>query len=205
MISRSVSSSPASGSVLTAQSLEPVLDSVFPSLWPSPVHALSLLVSKINKMLKKILNMVWSTRMYLLDGDSPKRGWVSSSSILGRKIEERAMLSCQFRNSTKWLPSQRSQLDLFSAIVSVTTWEVAPSDPCCWAFTPLCHFRSGTAGWTEGLSSNEQSMADCELSSVRWGCKKTALLPWVLSLFFSLLDCLSWGMALVVKDSLLNN
>ena len=32
MISRSVSSSPASGSVLTAQSLEPVSDSVFPSL-----------------------------------------------------------------------------------------------------------------------------------------------------------------------------
>ena len=32
MISQSVSSSPASGSVLTAQSLEPVSDSVSPSL-----------------------------------------------------------------------------------------------------------------------------------------------------------------------------
>ena len=32
MISRSVSSSPASGSMLTAQSLEPVSDSVSPSL-----------------------------------------------------------------------------------------------------------------------------------------------------------------------------
>ena len=32
IISRSVSSSPASGSVLTAQSLEPVSDSVSPSL-----------------------------------------------------------------------------------------------------------------------------------------------------------------------------
>ena len=32
MISRSVSSSPASGSVLTAQSLEPASDSVSPSL-----------------------------------------------------------------------------------------------------------------------------------------------------------------------------
>ena len=32
MISRSVSSSPVSGSVLTAQSLEPVSDSVSPSL-----------------------------------------------------------------------------------------------------------------------------------------------------------------------------
>ena len=49
MSSRSVSSSPASGSVLTAQSLEPVSDSVSPSLWPSPVHALSLSVSKMNK------------------------------------------------------------------------------------------------------------------------------------------------------------
>ena len=49
MISRSVSWSPASDSVLTAQSLEPVADSVSPSLWPSPVHALSLSVSKINK------------------------------------------------------------------------------------------------------------------------------------------------------------
>ena len=48
-ISRSMSSSPASGSVLTAQSLEPVSDSVSLSLGPSPVHALSLSVSKINK------------------------------------------------------------------------------------------------------------------------------------------------------------
>ena len=49
MISGSVSSSPASGSVLTAQSLEPASDSVFLSLWSSPSHALSLSVSKINK------------------------------------------------------------------------------------------------------------------------------------------------------------
>ena len=42
MISRFVSSSPASGSVLTARSLEPASDSVSPSLSPSPAHALSL-------------------------------------------------------------------------------------------------------------------------------------------------------------------
>ena len=49
MISRTVSSSPASGSVLTAQSLEPALDSVCPHfLFPSPTHALSLSVSKMN-------------------------------------------------------------------------------------------------------------------------------------------------------------
>ena len=52
MISRSVSSSPASGSVLTAQSLEPASDSVSPSLaLPLPRSALSvsLSLSKINK------------------------------------------------------------------------------------------------------------------------------------------------------------
>ena len=49
VISRYVSLSPASGSVLTAQSLEPVSDSVSPSLCPSPVHALSLSASKINQ------------------------------------------------------------------------------------------------------------------------------------------------------------
>ena len=43
MISQSVSSSPASGSVLTAQSLEPALHSVSPSLSALPSHALSLL------------------------------------------------------------------------------------------------------------------------------------------------------------------
>ena len=53
MISRSVSSSPASGSVLTAQSLEPASDSVSPSLWPSPIHALSLSVSKIKININK--------------------------------------------------------------------------------------------------------------------------------------------------------
>ena len=49
MIPQFVSSSPASGSGLMAQSLEPASDSVSLSLCPSPVHALSLSVSKINK------------------------------------------------------------------------------------------------------------------------------------------------------------
>ena len=50
MISQSVSLSPASGSVLTAQSLEPALDSVTPSLCASSAHTLSLSVSqKMNK------------------------------------------------------------------------------------------------------------------------------------------------------------
>ena len=49
MISQSVSSSPTLGSVLTAQNLEPALDSVSSSLSaPSPL-VLCLCLSKINK------------------------------------------------------------------------------------------------------------------------------------------------------------
>ena len=48
-ISRYVSLSPVSGSVLTAQSLEPVSDSVSPSLSDPSLFMLSLSVSKINK------------------------------------------------------------------------------------------------------------------------------------------------------------
>ena len=49
VISQLMGSSPTSGSVLTAQSLEPASDSVSPSLCPSPIHALSLSLSKMNK------------------------------------------------------------------------------------------------------------------------------------------------------------
>ena len=49
MISQFMGSSPASGSVLTAWSLEPALDSVSPSLSAPPPRTLSLLLSKINK------------------------------------------------------------------------------------------------------------------------------------------------------------
>ena len=48
MISGSLSSSPASGSMLTAQSLEPASDSVSPSLSTSPLLMLCLSLSKIN-------------------------------------------------------------------------------------------------------------------------------------------------------------
>ena len=55
MISRLVSSSPAQGSVLTAQSLEPASDSVSPSLSVPPllILCLSVFLSKIN--IKKTL------------------------------------------------------------------------------------------------------------------------------------------------------
>ena len=53
MISPLVSSSPASGSVLTAQSLDPASDSVSPSLSAPPHLTLCLSRSKINERLKK--------------------------------------------------------------------------------------------------------------------------------------------------------
>ena len=49
MISRSVSSSSMSGSVLTAQSLKPASNSVSPSLSVPPLLTLCLSLSKINK------------------------------------------------------------------------------------------------------------------------------------------------------------
>ena len=49
MISRSVGSSPASGSVLTAQSLEPVSDSVSPSLSAPPLLRVCLSLSLNNR------------------------------------------------------------------------------------------------------------------------------------------------------------
>ena len=57
MIAQSMSLSPAWDSVLTAQNLEPALDSVSPSLSAPPLRALSLSLSlslsKINKHEKK--------------------------------------------------------------------------------------------------------------------------------------------------------
>ena len=49
MISQFVGSSPASGSVLTARSLEPASDSVSLALCPSPTCALSVSLALKNK------------------------------------------------------------------------------------------------------------------------------------------------------------
>ena len=55
MISRFVSSSPTSGSVLTARNLDPALDSVSPSLSAPPqfVLCLSMSLKKLKKKIKK--------------------------------------------------------------------------------------------------------------------------------------------------------
>ena len=57
MISRFVDSSPASGSVLTARSLEPASDSVSPSLSAPPLLVLCLSLSKINKTLNEFFSV----------------------------------------------------------------------------------------------------------------------------------------------------
>ena len=63
MISQSVSSSPTSGFVLTAQSLEPALDSVSPSLSAPPPLVLCLSLSKINIKNKKSLKKIFLTNI----------------------------------------------------------------------------------------------------------------------------------------------
>ena len=66
MISQFVSLSPVSGSVLTAQSLEPASESVTPSLSvPSPAHALSLFVSNKNENIKKFFKVLIFKNLYL--------------------------------------------------------------------------------------------------------------------------------------------
>ena len=59
MMSQFIDLSPASGSVLTAQSLKPTSDSVSPS--PSAPRLLSLTLSKINIKKKKKKSGLWST------------------------------------------------------------------------------------------------------------------------------------------------
>ena len=71
MISWLVSSSPASGSVLTAQSLEPVSDSVSPSLSTPPplmlcVFALSFSLSKLNIKKRKSLRKNISQNIFIV-------------------------------------------------------------------------------------------------------------------------------------------
>ena len=64
MISQSVSSSPESGSGLTAQSLQPASDSVSHSLSASSPLMLSLSLSKINKHKKNFLKRKRPSKNY---------------------------------------------------------------------------------------------------------------------------------------------
>ena len=75
LISWFMSSSPVSGSVLRAQSLEPVLDSVSSSfsLFPSPTHTLSLSLSQKINIKKKFKSMTFSSEILsnYFSGDFP--------------------------------------------------------------------------------------------------------------------------------------
>ena len=57
MISRSVNFNPTLGSVVTAQSLKPALDSVYPSLCPSPAPTVSVKNKQTSKKLKQKQNI----------------------------------------------------------------------------------------------------------------------------------------------------
>ena len=72
-ISRFMSSSPVSGSVLTAQSLEPASDSVSPSVSAPPLLMLCLSLSKINKCQKNFFKKFGSEKRW-------HREFVKSSS-----------------------------------------------------------------------------------------------------------------------------
>ena len=89
-ISQLVSSSPASGSVLTAQNLEPALDSVSPSVSLPLPHScyVSLCVSKISKHRKKKKKSTQDL------GQSPERGGDRLRQLLvtGRGSEKKQTL-----------------------------------------------------------------------------------------------------------------
>ena len=87
MVSRFVGSSPTSGSVLTAQSLEPASDSVSPSLSVPPLLTLCLSLSKINKHLKKLIKKRAATtgnQSLILKGTLAVRGTVHPKANPGR-------------------------------------------------------------------------------------------------------------------------
>ena len=85
MISQFVGSSPASGSVLSAQSPEPASGSVSPSLFAPPPLALCLSLSKINETLKKNFRDTWVAQSveHLTSAQVMVSRFVGSSPVLG--------------------------------------------------------------------------------------------------------------------------
>ena len=98
MISQFVSSSPESGSVLTAQSLEPVSDSVSPSLSAPPPLMLCLSFCLKNKNIKKKF-LIFFFNVYLFLGQRETehergRGRERGRHRIGNRLQA---LSCQHR------------------------------------------------------------------------------------------------------------
>ena len=91
-ISQFMSSSPASCSVLTAQSLEPALDSVSPSLSAPPQLTLSLSLSKIN--IKKKSRGAWVAQLvkHLTSAQVMISRFMGSSPVLGSVLTARSLL-----------------------------------------------------------------------------------------------------------------
>ena len=102
MISQLTSSSPASGSVRTARSLEPASDSVSPSL--SAPLPLTLCLLKINKCLKKIF-LSLKSRIY----GAP--GWFRRLSV--RLLISAQVMISQFMRSS---PASGSALTVWSLL-----------------------------------------------------------------------------------------
>ena len=80
MFSPFTSLSPMSGSVLTIQSLEPALDSVFPSLHAPTLLAFCVSLSKINKYFLKTKKVQYSSRKSNISWSKEDR---NSFEILG--------------------------------------------------------------------------------------------------------------------------
>ena len=82
MVSRFMSWSPTSGSVLTAQSLEPASDTVSPSLSAPPLLVLSFSEIKLKNVKKSARETVWAWgRGHLWDAGGADNG------ILGVRLE----------------------------------------------------------------------------------------------------------------------
>ena len=130
MISRSVSSSPASGSVLTAQSLEPVSDSVSPSLSDPPPFMLCLCL-KINKRLKKIKKKKIHFHCRRLKSQTvastlSSESWLSISWIfilIWKRRQEELVLWASLHRS---IPNTLILINLYKLVIQ-TLWEHSPS------------------------------------------------------------------------------
>ena len=123
MISRFLNSSPTSSSVLKAQSREPALDSVSPSL-SAPLLlmlCLSLSLSKINKHLKKHRNkcqwmpmqlyMKWPTLFFSHFIQQPTGGRLTIGEHNGIKIRLLyTLVSLHYQTTTIFPPNNIKQL-----------------------------------------------------------------------------------------------
>ena len=141
MISWFVGSSPMSGSVLRVQSLEPALDSVFPSLCPSPARSLSL---KSKWALKKkktleLINEFSQVTGYKINIQKSVAFLYTNNELLEREIKK-AVLLIIAPKIIKYLEINLTQevIDLYSENYKTLMNEIEddankwPDIPCSW-------------------------------------------------------------------------